>query len=254
MKSILHQLQKYDPPKPDDTKDIACTGTNAIYKNDEQDESYESDDELFKLAARIVGSEGRSHSKHIWHKLVSHVASLLVDMPDSPYCDVLFSKEILGIYHCYYKHKSQVVSENRTDRLFMSFLQQKDPIEFQKQFESAVDDAAKRLAVMRIAIATSEQNSMVIYNNSNTTGNYDFCQHKKEDQLPLKFRQPALGYLGINNITAVSDLQYKETKHASLDQIILGRVGYIMFWNWNNNASKFDVPLLAAQQKMITSE
>ena len=240
MKSILYQLAKYNP-----TPDIKVTTSEVVQE--------EREDEFWKLACKIVNSQHSNRDK-LWQYAVKHVASLLVDMPTSPHTDILFSKEILGIYHCYYNHHDQVASEDCTDRFFMSFLQQTDPIEYQRKFEDAVDNTTKRLTIVRVALATSEQNSLnIFWSNPNSTNSCgETYIHKKQDELPLEFREPAFEYLGISSISEAADLQERLTRHATLDQIILGRMGYMMFWSWNARGKQSQVPLLSAPHKELS--
>jgi hypothetical protein len=199
---------------------------------------------------------------------IKRVASLLVDMPNSPYVGTLFSKEILGIYHCYYNHHEQVTSEDVTDTFFKEFLQQVDPIEYQRKFDEAVDETAKKLAVVRVMLATSEDESSLKVPHSGLCSNkyypggtelttstgfvYATTPRKKEDRLPFEFREPAAKYLGIHSIAAAANFQDRTTRYATLDQIILGRMGYMMFWSWNNRGDKSEIPLLEAPRKALS--
>jgi hypothetical protein len=241
VKSILYQLSKYNPT-PDNIK---VTVPEIIQEQEE--------DEFWKLACKIVNSQYSNRDK-LWQRAVKHVASLLTDMQMSQHTDILFSREILGIYHCYYNHHDQVASEDCTDHFFMSFLQQTDPIEYQRKFEDAVDSTAKRLTIIRVALATSEQNSLHIFwrNPSSTSSCGRTYDHKKQDELPLEFRAPAFEYLGISSIAEAADLQERLTRTATLDQIILGRMGYMMFWSWNARGKQSRVPLLSAPRKELS--
>lgn len=253
MKSILYQLKKYCPP-PEDM--IKLTVPEAALEQRE--------DDLWKLASRIVGSRDWTTSEVVWQADVKRVASMLADMPDSPNVGVLFSREILGIYHCYWNHHEQVTSEAATDAFFKEFLQQTDPKEYQRKFEEAVDETAKKLAVVRVMLATAaDDNSLSVpglfsnkYYPGGTTSTgfvYDATTpHKKEDKLPFEFREPAAKYLGIHSIAAAANFQEQTTRYATLDQVILGRMGYLMFWSWNNRGDRQDVPLLEAPRKALS--
>jgi hypothetical protein len=242
MRSILYQLEKYCPKQDQ----IKLTVPESTAKPEEEDE-------LWNLACKIINPQYSNHDA-AWRFAVKRVASLLADMPESSFGDVLFSREILGIYHCYYRHQTQVASEDCTDSFFMSFLQQVDPLEYQKKFEEVVDSVAKRLVIVRIALATSEQNSLhVFWHNPRSTSSYGKTyDHKKQDELPLEFRGPAFEYLGIGSIAEAADLQERLTRTATIDQIILGRMGYLMFWSWNNRGEWSNVPLLSAPQKTLS--
>ena len=248
MKSILYQLQKYNP-----------TPDNIKLTVPEPPPVAEREDDLWKLACRIVNPQ-YDRRDEMWRSAVKRVANLLVDMPESPFGDALFSREILGIYHCYYRHQTQVASEECTDGFFLAFLRQVDPVEYQRRFEEAVDETAKKLAVVRIALATSEQNSISVYKSRTTcsTGtvysDFPVGSTKKEDRLPLEFREVALKYLGLPQVSAAANFQERLTKQATLDQIILGRMGYMMFWSWNNRGGLSDIPLLAAPHRALPPE
>ena len=243
MKSILYQLKKYTP-KQDQIK----------LSVPELLPAKEEEDDLWKLACRIVNPQYDKRDA-LWRFEVKRVACLLADMPESPFGDVLFSREILGIYHCYYRHQAQVASEECTDAFFISFLRQTDPLEYQRKFEEAVDSTTKRLVIIRVALATSEGSGINIVHGYNTTNSCGcgttYSRGKKEDKLPLEFRQPAFEYLGVNTIAAVANLQERLTRYATVDQIILGRMGYLMFWSWNNRGERSNVPLLSAPRKAL---
>jgi hypothetical protein len=241
MKSILYQLEKYNPA----SDNIKVTVPESLPEHG-------CEDALWELACKIVNPQ-HSNRDQVWRFAVQRVAHMLADMPSSPFANILFSKEILGIYHCYYNHQTQVASEDCTDQFFMSFLRQTDPREYQKKFEESVDSTAKRLSIIRVALATSEQHSLnIFWSNPNSTNSYgETYTHKKQDELPLEFRESAFEYLGISSISAAADLQERLTKHATLDQIILGRMGYMMFWSWNNRGERSNIPLLSAPRKAL---
>jgi len=244
MRSILHQLQKYRP----DT-DVEAPKINVPETKEEK-----KWDKFHDLAARIVAPQYcGNHSGGFWESAVKRVANLLVDMPESKWTGKLFSEEILGIYHCYYNHQTQVAGEDTTDAFFMQFLRGVDLSEYQKQFEEAVDPETKKLAVVRIALATSEQNSLVVQWHANMTNSYgETYVHKKQDELPREFQEPAFEYLGIDSISAAANMQERLTRRASLDQVILGRMGYMMFWSWCQGGNRSNVPLLSAPRKAIS--
>jgi hypothetical protein len=244
MKSILYQLEKYKPKTIESSK-------NEIIVDDDPAKKI-VDDDLWQLACNILYPEVSRLNVDIWESAVKRVVFLLVDMPKSELTGILFSKEIQGIYYCYYHHQKQVVGEGTTDAFFMSFLRQIDPIEYQATFEKAADETSKKLAMVRIALATSGGSSLDITHGCNDGECHTVHHHaKKIDLLPLEFRQPAFEYLGVNSIAAAANLQEILTKHATIDQIIIGRMGYLMFWNWNNRGTKSNIPLLAAPQKAL---
>jgi hypothetical protein len=249
MGSILYQLEKYKPKSIESAKNEIVVGDDPVKKA--------ADDDLWQLACNILYPEVSRSNVDIWESEVKRVVFLLSDMPKSELAGVLFSREIQGIYHCYYYHQKQVVGEGTTDAFFMSFLRRIDPVEYQAIFEKAADETSKKLAMVRIALATSGGSSLDIVSGCDThsgehcTG-YTVHQHtKKIDVLPLEFRQPAFEYLGINSIAAAANLQEILTRHATIDQIIIGRMGYLMFWNWNNRGTKSNIPLLAAPRKAL---
>jgi hypothetical protein len=234
MKSILYQLKKYNPA-PNNIDPLIVF----------ESEAEKGGDDTWRLACAIVDSQYDVRNE-LWERAVKHVASLLADMPPSPFAGILFSREIQGIYHCYYNHCNQVASEGCTDRFFVSFLRSVNPSEYQRKFEDSVDDITKKLVIIRVALATSESNTLnVTYRTTNSYGT-TYTNPKKEDILPLEFRWPAFEYLGVKSISEVADLQERLTKNATVDQIILGRMGYMMFWSWNNRSDGSDIPLLPA--------
>jgi hypothetical protein len=229
MKSILYQLQKYQGPEEPKNEIVVHEASTPT-------------DDRWQLACNIVTIDWPSTSP-AWEAKVRRVYNLLADMPESSFCGTLFSREILGIYHCYYHHGVQVLNESQTDEFFCKFLRQVDLRKYQNDFEKAVDETSKRLAVIRIALATSCENGVMVTMHSTT---HEYHPPKKEDRLPKEFRQPAYDYLGVDSISEAAKLQDRMNKSATLDQIILGRMGYFMFWYWNDRGEKSNVPLLTA--------
>jgi hypothetical protein len=231
MRSILYQLKKYSDKQ-------------VPIKIEQQVDQYIIDN-IYLLAKRIVDKQYKIddplHDSHI-----SSIIEMLKDMPNSIYINTLFSEEIFAIYHCYYHHHNQVVSETTTDKFFKEFLSTVNPDEYQKNFEEAVDETTKKLAVIRILIATFTKDN---HTTNTTSGQFNTIPLKKEDILPLEFRQQASEYLGVNSILEAIKLQEQLNKYVSIDQIILGRLGYMIFWNWNNRGNMVNIPLLSAPKK-----
>ncbi len=93
-----------------------------------------------------------------------------------------------------------------------------------------------KIAMARVALATFE------------TGT------KKEDKVDRQYRRDAGKFLGISitNPAGGTDIQDKLHKSATLEHILLGRVGYIMLWNWLQIYGKErKIPLLTVQPCQI---
>lgn len=256
MKSILYQLSKYTPITEPLPEPLSANQGDAKHTQI----SGSSEDHLWQLASRIV--DRGSHANYdgareaIWAREVNRVARLLIDMPASGFVGVLFSEEILAIYHCFYNRQDRVAGEVRTDFFFKRFLSQVDPHQYQQQFECGVDDITKRLAVVRILLATfaTPDDGVLSWPGHSTTSGWG-QPLKREDYLPLEFREPAAKYLGLPWPVVggtVANLQELLTKRATLDQIILGRMGYMLFWSWyHRSGQKMSIPLLSAPRKAL---
>lgn len=159
----------------------------------------------------------------------------LKDIGSYEWSDVLYPLEILVIYHLYYNHGKQVVGEERTDDFLKSFLMSQDMGEFRVKFEDAIDDTTKKHTLSRVAMATYASRCPVI------------------DKLPVSpFRVPSLKFLGLGpNATSgdVSGLQLMLNRSASIEQLILGRMGYLMIWYSHQSTpiKSNDIPLLTDQ-------
>jgi hypothetical protein len=203
--SILYQLKKYqqaDPPKP-----IIQVG-----------ESVQSDghDWLRDLATRIVKMSyaGANILGIDIEKEISYAVGLLSDMSPEKWANILYPIEVLATYHTFYNHGEYIAGEPVTDWFLFNFLMKTNLKEFKTTFESAIDDHTKKLVMARVLLATFGGGQ------------------REEDRLPYEpFRQVAAAYLGIQpGAKNAADTLERLTMYANLEQLILGRMGYLVIW------------------------
>ncbi len=218
MRSILHQLKKYQPPTNDNVIEI---------DEDKPDPNAITTNQLAETIARGKASESEwekaKSSIFLSHNIeqdIKAIEQLINDMPHGKWADILYPLEVLAIYHCYYNRSKMVANEQTTDYFFQSFLAGMDMEKFRDNFKEAIDDNVMRHMMCRIIIAT-------------------YGGNKKEDRLPtIPFRAAAAKSLGIGNSRTlqkeVLDIQDSLIRSSSLEQIILGRMGYLFTWHWWN--------------------
>ena len=268
MKSILHQLAKYQGDQSEN--DLRPKAKIIVQQVRQPNDSID----LRDLALRIA-DPALSYTID-QEKRLSDIVVKLGSMPQSNYIDVLFSREILAIYHLYFNFQDLVTTEEHTDAFFMDFFKGKNMKEFKQKFEEAVDLTAKKIVMVRILLATFAKSEgkvtinygRTLYTTGNTSTSCFDQPPKPQDILPKDpFRQPAADYLGIRPRVIPSSLygpgaegvyagdvvKMQETlnKIASLEQLILGRLGYLMIWYAFNQTK--DVLLLAPPQQLLGS-
>lgn len=218
MKSILWQLNKYQA-------DLEANPSIGAGLKEPKSDTWSGTKVTPDSVAKMVLEPDHMHN-------YDDVIEGLKDIGSYEWSDILYPLEILVIYHLYYAHGKQVVGEERTDDFLKSFLMSQDMGEFRVKFEGAIDDTTKKITLSRVALATYASRCPVV------------------DKLPVSpFRVPSLKYLGLGpNATAgdVSGLQSMLDRSANIEQLILGRMGYLMIWysHQSTPAKPDSIPLL----------
>lgn len=221
MKSILHQLKKYQP-KPEPLE----------IQPPHQEQAYDSVS-IEELAERIVPPAALSASlfdcaQAYRQSVVAQTVKCLKGLVPHKWSDVLYPLEVLAAYHCYYIHGHQATTEQHIDNLLKAFLSAKNMVEFRIQFEQAVqnDSPVKKLILIRVALAT-------------------YGEAARLDKLPVEpFRAPSENYLRTRGCGPLADLQARLHCRATIEQIILGRMGYLVVWYGWHRDQRRDLPLL----------
>jgi hypothetical protein len=211
--SILYQLKKYQPTNP--PKPIIQVG---------ESNQIDGRDWLRDLATRIVKMSyaGANILGIDIEKEISHAVGLLADMSPERWTGILYPIEVLATYHTFYVHGEYIAGEPVTDWFLFNFLMQTDLKEFKTTFENAIDAHTKKLVMARVLLAT-----------------YGGGQ-RQEDRLPYEpFRQVAATYLGVQpSAKSAADALEHLNLYASLEQMILGRMGYLVIWHTNQRAKQ----------------
>lgn len=153
------------------------------------------------------------------------------DIYYNKFIDILYPLDIFIVYHLYYRYSTQIVNEAIADSLFNNFIRKQDIVKYREIFEGSVNANVKNIVMLRVAIAT-------------------FADIRdKLNFLPLsKFRYPSLDFIGLNCNACVDEVRnkyFEVIRNSCVDDIILGRLGYLMVWHWHNKQGELsDIPLL----------
>ena len=251
MKSILNQLDKYTGKTSGD--DMKPRTQIIVQSEPARKDGLDAPDSLRSLACRIAPYADEAEIKRI--------VSLLGDLPIHDMVGVLFPLEIWAIYHLYYHHQTQVTSEEHTDSFFMEFFRRQSMQEFKDKFEKSIDETTKRIIMVRVLLATFNKpakpdtitihhgRTLYVAGTSKTSSTSAFDPPSKpEDSLPeVPFKRAASDYLGLRWYKVEPStfdkggegcypgdavkIQEELNKTASLEQLILGRLGYLMVWH-----------------------
>jgi len=221
MKSILRQLKKYKEKRLEPVVDVS----------DDKIPTSRVKTTIYSLAHAIAVAESykwnRMFSLASWNddkqqireewitERTELIVNLCRDLPIYESADLLYPLEILCTYHCFYNHKKQVTGEKVTNKFLMNFLLKTDISEYIKLFEKTASKTAKILTMTRVIQAT-------------------FGGSTKLDRLPTSpFRVPAAAFIGISaTLNNAVKLQESIHRSADIEDIILGRIGYLMIWHW----------------------
>ncbi len=209
MKSILHQLKKYETP----------SSTQVEIKLD--DKMAPLNDELAAIAYKITYGENPEisvppeHAKIVLERRYNHIYSLLQSMLPSDNAGKLYPKITLARYHLGYNCQT-LTSEEATDSEIKAFIQAVPNIEEYKiGFAKACGARARKLIMIRALLAT--------FNFGN----------KPADNLPVYHREIICKAIGVPSSIIIRDvarLQEMAERDSSIDELILGRLGYVIIW------------------------
>jgi len=236
MKSILYQLQKYRQKKEEPAIEL---------KDDNLPDNAVT---MYQLALNIARAQMKYSAASKWsrytndkqfvvdetERLARQIEKLCKDLPIFECSDRLYPLEVLCVYHCFYTHKTQVVNEQVVDAFIKDFMMGIDIREYYRLFDGSASKPAKRITMARVMLATYG------------------CGESKLDVLPeVPFRKKAATYLGIpETISGAARIQDSLHNTASIEDIIIGRLGYLMIWHWwdkgndDDRKAAADVPLL----------
>lgn len=206
-RSILRQLKKYQPPKQEADK-------VEVVVPDKTDSGLD----LKALASKIVPA-----------MKVPEVTKLLGSMQLTRWVDILYPMTTLARYHLFYNHHYQT-SEQGADAEITAFMRNVDLQEYSQKFIVACDEETRRVVLIRCLLAT-------------------FADFKNpRDRIPSEYRSRICNRLGIQITSLKSAVAYQERMKSELtmEQQILGRLGYVMIWNMIHTPAgpSTEIPLL----------
>ncbi len=222
MKSILRQLAKYDEPIV--PKGVVVETPSVV-------------DPVLLAIERILNYP--TISANDFKKKASETYALLKNYKPSNLSGVLFPLTLDIAYYLYYYHHIQISSEEIIDNELFQFLQKTDRISYMNKLFKSMDDTSKKIFLARILIGSSTRKS----NASN-----------KLDSLPQEYQSLTALRLGcFANLKAACDILERLSKSASVEQIILGRIGYIAFWYWANSCIQEGIEIIELKCLPFTS-
>jgi hypothetical protein len=209
-KSILRQLKKYQP-KEEDIPQVQVPNWEAS-----------ADVDLWAIAYHIarVDNDAPSHLTtelvdKFYDALTKKLYKKLGNMPILPYMNKLYPIITLARYHLYYNHQWQT-SEESVDAEIADFMTQVDIDTYKPEFMKACDEAVRKIMLVRALQATFQYGKIA------------------RDNLPEDMRSKICSMLEVSSTTTLAQavkIQDAMNKVATMEQLILGRFGYLMMWN-----------------------
>ena len=129
-------------------------------------------------------------------------------------CDVLYPKKLWDAYKAM-REDHVAVPEQVCDVLLANFMASADKAQYLVKFKQAVTPKVMRLIMLRVLVAS--------YGMDNIAGG----------NLPSSYRSLAcdiLGIMGTLDYKYAVDMIEHESRYAPHDDLILGRIGYLMIW------------------------
>lgn len=126
--------------------------------------------------------------------------------------DILYPYRLLQAYHDV-RVKGKMVTERQCDKLLFDFMDSVDKQKYIQQFKQAITNKIFRIIMARVLVAT-------------------FFEDQNKSSMPKIYRKVALGYLGLQSASDDSAMRLLEEYNAfaSHEEMILGRIGYLMIW------------------------
>jgi hypothetical protein len=194
-KSILRQIEK-KPNQPRltfSTRDERLSGEPIIQKTDEP----------------------KTDDRHDIIKVGESVYDMQQVQAIYKWAGILYPSELINMYEGTYTH-TKFSSETACDNALSAFLQSKFNPAYLAEYVKAANKNIKRLMMFRVLVAT-----------------YCFGE-KPRDNLPMRHREKACKFLGLPynlKLPAVQDMMEHSQKMSNYEDMILGRLGYMIIWH-----------------------
>lgn len=202
MKSILNQLKKYQSEQP---------SKQVVVSEDIVDGFYDYN-KILESICDITDFE--------WRKQVINDCLLaLSGFQPSKSVGKLYPVELDVLYYLYYHKRIVVCGEKQAELIFERFLSCALDIDlYMKVLIDSLDDGSMAVFLARVALAA--------FNRAGTS---------KRDSIEREYGVKAAKVLGIEPNAQSALLKLDSLAALSQEQLILGRITYIAFWEWSRS-------------------
>jgi hypothetical protein len=206
MKSILHQLAKYQDGRPSNNSSIP------IIEIKEAPHPYQS---MVENLCDIVDEVKRK-------QVINDALAVLVEFTPPPMTDQLYPLELAVLYHLFYHHKISICSESTADNILGAFLKAaaaRDGLDaYMQTLKNCLDKNATAIFLYRVMLAAF-----------GARGKWD----NKRDHISKEYGYKAAKALGVEPTARVAGHGLDSLARAGIEELILGRITYIAFWEWS---------------------
>lgn len=178
--------------------------------------TFSTRDERLTGDAIVPENETVTESRNDLIKVEESAYSISPPKPECKWVNILYSEDLLKLYEEYY-YSGAGVTEKAADDALSGFLQKNFNSGYMDKWLKSATPNVRRLVMLRVFIATFG----------------GAIAGSKMDKLPRSHRDAAAKYVGLpsnSKITAVQDIFEKTQKSSSLEDMLLGRIGYLIIW------------------------
>ena len=160
-------------------------------------------------------------------------------MPYFNWTGILYPVDILAIYHLVHSGYLALRFESQCDEAIQNFLRHQDTIYYRDLFQKSMDENTKGLIILRALTATysllPSTVSITVHGVTQTTEKT--AQTNKFDHLPKHLRDEICSFLGLRRSIShgeVAKMLEAASRQSTIEQQILGRMGYLFIWRHLN--------------------
>lgn len=229
MRSILTQLAKYQPPEGDRAKVPTIEVKEVVHP-------YE----------RIVRALCEDSDPTRREELIGDALAGLNDFNPPPMTDQLYPIETAILYHLFYRHRIQLCGETKADSIMGAFLKHVADRDggldvYMSILKNMLDKTATTIFLYRVMLAAFGARTK---------------HDNQRDHVDRGFGLRAGAALGVKPSAKTAARGLDGMAVADVEQLILGRVTYLAFWEWSRsgvNQKHTDYLALPAHVKAIPS-
>ncbi len=214
MYSILKQLAKYHP-----------TPTTGIVPTQNPVHIAQAEHPYQKMVEFLCDTRDLLQRK----KLVNDALLALNDFTPPPMADQLYPLELAVLYHLFYRHKVILCGEGKADYLFGVFLKDTAASQgidtYMRVLKNCLDKTSTSIFLYRVMLAAL-----------GARGKWD----NKRDHLDKEYGIKAARALGVEPTAKAAGHGLDSLAGSDAEQLILGRITYIAFWEWSQAAPVID--------------